>query len=84
MPTAARFARNLAILALAGFVAMLTLVTFVEPQQREIVTTIPLHTRTSPQQTGRTRTALAKRGDQGTRLLMTLESLPFARHSGAR
>jgi len=82
MPTAARFARNLLILAFAGYVAMVALVTFVEPQQREIVTTIPLHpgTRTSPQQPGRTRTALARGGDQGTRLFMTLESLPFARH----
>jgi len=81
MPTAARFARNLAILALAGYIAMLALVTFVEPQPREIVTTIPLHsgTHASPQQPVRARTARVKRADRGTRLFMALEGMPFAR-----
>jgi len=42
MPTLLRWLRNLALLTVGGFLAMLELANLIEPPQREIVETVPL------------------------------------------
>ena len=42
MPTLLRWLRNLALLAAGGYLAMLALANLIEPQQREIVETVPI------------------------------------------
>jgi hypothetical protein len=43
MPTLFRWLRNLAFLAVGGYIAMFALANLGQPQQREIVETIPIH-----------------------------------------
>lgn len=66
MPTLVRLLRNLAILAVGSCLAMLALANLVEPQQREIVETVPIQP------------SAANRAEP-RQLSIVLENLPFVR-----
>lgn len=71
MPTLFRWLRNLALLAVSGYLAMLALANLVEPQQREIVETVPIQP--SPAKKPE------PQGVEPQRLSTVLENLPFVR-----
>ncbi len=70
MPTLVRWLRNVAVLALGCYLAMLTLADLVKPHRREMVETVPVET--SPAKT------LAKTVEP-QRLSTVFENLPFVR-----
>lgn len=87
VPSLVRFVLTVLFIGMAGYGGMVALANLVEPQEREIITTVPVHPRllVKPGEPGRVKTAAAPstepaddpQASDHEELFSTLESMPF-------
>jgi len=78
MPSLTRFAVTLAAFGFLGYGILLALANFVEPTEREIVTTVALHPKGRAPPHGTVKAAdRSLEQAQGARAMTELESMPF-------